>query len=830
MPVLDTTYLGLALRSPIVASAGPLTGDPDTAARLADAGAGALVLPSLFEEEIIHEQVELTSVLEAGTEHFAEAIDYFPAIPDFPERRRPLSGQPREHQGAGRGAGDRQPQRLARRADGAATPACSPTPAPTPSSSTSTGSRPIPTRRGEQVEYDDLALVADVKAAVDVPVAAEAVTVLLVDGQLRRQSRARRRRRARPVQPLLPTRPRRRHARDHSAARAVVAVGAAPAAALDRHPPTRSCSGQASLAATSGVETGADVAKALLVGADVAMTTSAVLRHGPDHLRAIEEDLVSWMTAPRVRVGRPAARLGVGRHGRQPVRLRAGELRADAALVDVTGHGVGERVGRRHRTTSDCRLVCAGEDDRMAVAIAGHAPPSDDRRWKVVDARMRRLGYRPDALVEALHSVQDSFGFLDRDALEYVAGSLRLPPSRVYGVATFYSYFTLEASGRPHVRRVHGNGVLHQRCRPSSSTASSTALGVSAGQTTSDGQISVLTAHCVGACSVAPVVVIDGEVHGKLSAGSVVRRGARPVTDDPDRAERLERLHGRRSRQHGVIPEGAVRASANVCEAAGCLSLGSDGVVDALDRPCRPTRAHRRRGAPCRVPRVVRPRTARRRPRARPPVRTRDVAGVRRCPRRRARARNRRLRDAPSPFFARQVKVVLENSGRIDPENLDDYLANDGYQALTTAVTSMQPGEVLDEVVRSGLRGRGGAGYPTGLKWSTVAKAAGPAGKYVVCNADEGDPGAFMDRSVLESDPQRVLEGMAIAGYAVGAEPRVHLRAGRVSRSRSSGCAARSARPSGTTSSAPASPSRRSASTSRSASGPAPSCAGRRRR
>ena len=84
MPVLDTTYLGLALRSPIVASPGPFTGDPDTAARLADAGVGAIVLPSLFEEEIVHEQVELTSALEAGAEHFAEALDYFPPIPDFP--------------------------------------------------------------------------------------------------------------------------------------------------------------------------------------------------------------------------------------------------------------------------------------------------------------------------------------------------------------------------------------------------------------------------------------------------------------------------------------------------------------------------------------------------------------------------------------------------------------------------------------------------------------------------------------------------------------------------------------------------------------------------
>jgi bidirectional [NiFe] hydrogenase diaphorase subunit len=122
----------------------------------------------------------------------------------------------------------------------------------------------------------------------------------------------------------------------------------------------------------------------------------------------------------------------------------------------------------------------------------------------------------------------------------------------------------------------------------------------------------------------------------------------------------------------------------------------------------------------------------------------------------------------PAAFFARQVRVVTENSGRIDPEDLNDYVASGGYQALRTALTSMTPAEVIEQVRRSGLRGRGGAGYPTGLKWLTVAKSTGD-GKYVICNADEGDPGAFMDRCVLESDPHRVLEGMAIAGYAVGA-------------------------------------------------------------
>ena len=121
------------------------------------------------------------------------------------------------------------------------------------------------------------------------------------------------------------------------------------------------------------------------------------------------------------------------------------------------------------------------------------------------------------------------------------------------------------------------------------------------------------------------------------------------------------------------------------------------------------------------------------------------------------------------PFFQRQTKIVLENSGFIDPERIEEYVAAGGYAALLTAVSEMAPNDIIDEVLRSGLRGRGGGGYPTGLKWTTVAKADATQMKYVICNADEGDPGAFMDRSVLESDPHRILEGMTLAGYAIGA-------------------------------------------------------------
>ncbi len=129
------------------------------------------------------------------------------------------------------------------------------------------------------------------------------------------------------------------------------------------------------------------------------------------------------------------------------------------------------------------------------------------------------------------------------------------------------------------------------------------------------------------------------------------------------------------------------------------------------------------------------------------------------------------------PFFALQKKIVLRNCGEIDPAEIDEYIARDGYEALAKAVTEMTPEDVIEAVKASGLRGRGGGGFPTGLKWELTAKEPG-AEKYVVCNADEGDPGAFMDRSVLEGDPHSVIEAMTIAGYAIGSSKGyVYIRA-----------------------------------------------------
>jgi len=293
MDALATTYLGLRLRSPIVASAGPLTGELDTAVRLADAGAGALVLPSLFEEEIVHEEVTLISALQAGTEQFAEATDYFPALPPFPS------------------APDRYLAHLERTKARVEIPVIASLNASSPGAWVryarllgSAGADAVelnvyrvvadPARSGTDVEDDDLALISDVVDAVDVPVAVK----------------------------LSPF-----YSAFAGFAERVVRAGAAGLVLFNRfyqpdvdvetlevvprlelsspgelrlplrwiailHPRLE---GRASLAATSGVETGTDVAKALLVGADVAMTTSAVLRHGPEHVRTIEDQLVAWM-------------------------------------------------------------------------------------------------------------------------------------------------------------------------------------------------------------------------------------------------------------------------------------------------------------------------------------------------------------------------------------------------------------------------------------------------------------------------------------------------------------------------------------------------------
>jgi len=149
-------------------------------------------------------------------------------------------------------------------------------------------------------------------------------------------------------------------------------------------------------------------------------------------------------------------------------------------------------------------------------------PPSDDKRWRIVDATMRRHGYAPSALIEALHSVQESFGYLDEPSLRYVSGSLGVPPSRVFGVATFYHYFSLKPQGE-HTCVVCTGTACYIKNSADVIKAIGEALDVAPGETTADNKLSLLTARCLGTCGLAPVAVVDGEVVARVEPADMLK-------------------------------------------------------------------------------------------------------------------------------------------------------------------------------------------------------------------------------------------------------------------------------------------------------------------
>ena len=288
------------------------------------------------------------------------------------------------------------------------------------------------------------------------------------------------------------------------------------------------------------------------------------------------------------------------------------------------------------------------------------------------------------------------------------------------------------------MRRLHGNCVLHQR-RGEIITSIRAGLGVKPRETTADGKLSLLTARCLGACSLAPV---RGRRRGGRRAARRphVRGSAGAIVSDSSTEAALERLRRRRRRQRLDRRRASARASTYVCEAVSCLDAIARR-ADGSRRAGHRRRFHRCRRQARRLPGDVCCWAARADPRDRPALLTRSV---RRPRRNRADALAVATPGAEHveelPFFSRQLRIVTENSGRVDPESLDDYVERGGFESLQSALTTMTPAEVREEINRSGLRGRGGAGYPTGLKWNTVAKAGGST-KYVICNADEGDPG-----------------------------------------------------------------------------------------
>ncbi len=159
----------------------------------------------------------------------------------------------------------------------------------------------------------------------------------------------------------------------------------------------------------------------------------------------------------------------------------------------------------------------------MPVLPMRPTAPSDDKRWRIVETRMRRLGNRPEALIEALHSTQEAFGYIDDDALTFVSDVLAVPPSTVYGVATFYSHFTMKPQGE-HTAVVCTGTACYINGASEILAAIRAGLGIKPKETTADGHLSLLTARCLGACSLAPAAIVDGEVEGRVNAQDLVAR------------------------------------------------------------------------------------------------------------------------------------------------------------------------------------------------------------------------------------------------------------------------------------------------------------------
>lgn len=400
----------------------------------------------------------------------------------------------------------------------------------------------------------------------------------------------------------------------------------------------------------------------------------------------------------------------------------------------------------------------------------------DPEKRQRIDRIIDSCGKDAKAAIPILQEIQREYRYIPAFALDYVAKKIGVPLAQLYGVVTFYTQFRLKQVGKHLIRVCHGT-ACHVAGAESVSEVIGEMLGVSAsGGTTDDGMFTLESVACLGCCSLAPVMMIDDVVYGKLTRQKIHRiiKGYRKRIGDLTAAKVLSGLEFER-RDLGDKAIATVLVGLGSCgiaagaqavydlfEAAnddfdlrydvkktGCMGMcHREPIVELISRDGTRTvygevdldvaekilREHVGMGD----------------------VLEEHVIDI------------DRAGEEENQFFAKQRRVVLENCGRIDPESLSEYGMSGGYQALEKVLKSMKPSEVIEEISRSGLRGRGGAGFSTGTKWEFASRAGGDV-KYVVCNADEGDPGAFMDRSVLESDPHRVLEGMAICAHAIGA-------------------------------------------------------------
>ncbi|UCC98812.1 MAG: NADH-quinone oxidoreductase subunit NuoE [Phycisphaerales bacterium] len=412
-----------------------------------------------------------------------------------------------------------------------------------------------------------------------------------------------------------------------------------------------------------------------------------------------------------------------------------------------------------------------------------------------VDQAVDRLGTGEENVLEILQAVQGHFGYLPQEALERICRITEITPASIAGVSTFYNQFRHRPVGR-HIIHVCVGTACHVKGADRVYEAFQRHLGIAEGDDTdADKMFTVERIACLGCCTLAPAVQIDDVTYGHLSPGTVAT-----VLNDFLRYERSRAGRHKKASEHWAESSdrrGEIRLGLGSC----CVARGSGKLRDALEKALGDT------GVKIRVKRVgcvgmchqtpllevVMPDDrsflyAKVQPGDAKAIVTRHfkVGGIaRRISGGVSQVLDRMLTDEESApvtrysinvrdkpvadFLGRQEHIATEHHGIIDPIDIDEYLSRDGFKALERCIRQMSPEEVIAEIERSGLRGRGGAGYPTHRKWSAVRDQPGNE-KFMVCNGDEGDPGAFMDRMLMESYPYRIIEGMTIAAHSVGAK------------------------------------------------------------
>ena len=424
----------------------------------------------------------------------------------------------------------------------------------------------------------------------------------------------------------------------------------------------------------------------------------------------------------------------------------------------------------------------------------------DDLDLTFVDKAVDRIGTGEEKVLEILQALQNHFGYLPKEALQRVCELTKITPVSIAGVSTFYDQFRHHPAGR-HTIRVCIGTACHVKGGEQIYDAFQRYLRIPEGDDTDQEKLFTIDkVACLGCCMLAPAIQIDDVIYGHLTSEKV------PVVLR-DFLEQ-QKVQAQRAEKRDISKDTKKFGEIRVCLDSSCIASGSAKVYDALRKVTEET------GAPfllksvsCSGMSFLTPlvdvvmadgtlfRYARIQPEDAKAVVMRHFK-----PRRvTQKIKNSistlldkiltdkawepvtryslNVRDPQvADYLGKQIHIATEHCGEIDPVDIEEYMQNDGFKALKRCVNELSPEEIIAEIERSGLRGRGGAGYPTYLKWSTV-RSRNSVKKFIVCNGDEGDPGAFMDRMLMESYPYRIIEGITIGAYAVGAdEGRFYIR------------------------------------------------------